>query len=1228
MIHRVYLLVAFICLAILVPPVAQPYAASPIIARPHATQSSANLVPLPSRCPIGLPPGSDEAVCCMFGYVLIDGQAVAGAQVNITSPHGSMAVWTEQQPDTTQPYYRVNLSAAPLSVRPGDTLTVDVTYSGHHAAKTYRVQSGGQQLDLTLGRNQADDYVFDRRLWQPDAPGKFNAPNGIAIDGSGTVYVVDSGNARVQVFNSSGQFLRQWGSLGGQPGEFARPSAIAVDRRGNVYVTEFDNHRVQKFSTTGEVSTWGSEGSSFGQFHFPTGVAVDSAGNVYVTEWGNARIQKFSAEGTYLLSFGRPGSAPGQLNQPTGIALDSSGNLYVADTGNNRIQKFKSNGVYERSWGGTGANQLKQPIGIAVSGGSVYVTDTGNYRVQKFTTTGSFQAIWGGEGQALTQFASPEGIAVAPSGRVYVADSRTDRFQNDRVIQFSSDGALVQSWGGTGGSIGTFAEPHGIAASSNNTLFIADAVNHRIQQMRADGTPLGYWGGRGSRPGEFNFPKDVALDRSGNVYVADTGNQRVQQFRSDGTYIRSWNGSGTEDGRFADPSGIAVDQQGNIYVADTGRDRIQKFGSDGTFITSWGGSGTGHGQFDFPFGLTVDAGGSLYVADTNNHRVQKFSSQGSFLAAWGGFGDTNGQFYKPIDVTTDAAGNLYVVDNGNSRVQKLRPDGAWLSGFGDRGSADGELIYPLGVAATPNGEIVVSDANVNRLQVFRVMTYAAPTAAIISATPRDVVAGDTIILRGSGSDSDETPGIAGYEWTLDGGVPFATSANAQLSTAGLSGGVHTIAFRVRDDEHVYSPPQIISISVSAADPTKSPTAWTMLLYLDGDAPGLAAYLDRNSPLGALYRLEHTAPNSKVRVVALYDGYRAGGGDSYRYVQQDDGTFTAEALGEVNMGDPQTLVDFVRWGRQVAPADQYYLAIADHANAIDGIAWDFTSGATEHLTNTELRQALAGITENGALPLDVLHLDGCLMGLVENAYQARGMAHTLVASENLAWSSFAYEAYRAAITPATNAATFATTIVDRYSAQVGAAGYPYTIAALDLSKINDLEIKTDALAQELLRFALAGSTQRGVLANLRAQAQTLDSNADLVLNLQDEYIDLDHWAQLVQSGVSDNAVRNAAAAVRSARAAVVLRDRHASGTYEHRRMDLSEARGVGIYYPTQHTARIYGAYRRDFTFTADTQWDEFLAAALAERSFAAAEPAPRPIAPLRMTPPVFVPIVGR
>lgn len=508
------------------------------------------------------------------------------------------------------------------------------------------------------------------------------------------------------------------------------------------------------------------------------------------------------------------------------------------------------------------------------------------------------------------------------------------------------------------------------------------------------------------------------------------------------------------------------------------------------------------------------------------------------------------------------------------------------------------------------------------------MAYTRPIATIVAATPRSVVQGQPVELLGMGGDSDTTPTIVAYQWSLDGNSsPFATAAQTTLSTSTLSPGQHTIAFRVRDTEGEYSDSQTISIDVSAAAPAQT---WTFLLYLDGDN-GLGPYLNRDSPLGALYKLEHSSPNPNVHVVALYDGDRPGGGDSFRYVMQPGGQLTQQALGEVDMGDPHTLVDFVQWGKQQAPADHYYLAIADHANGLDGIAWDFTSDPNEHLTNAEIRQALVAITENGAHPIDVLHFDGCLMGLIENAYQVRNLARYVVASENLGWSAFAYELYRAAVGAQTSPATFASDVAEGYALQVKNAGFPYTIAAVDMSQLNTVTQKTDALASELLRYALASAANRTTLQNLRTQAQKFDSSGDIAITNDDEYVDLDHLASLLQSGVSDPNVQSAAGQLRVALLTFVITEHQASGSVYGIPIDVSHARGVGIYYPPRPGVKTYQTYvQGEFNFVTDTHWDEFLAAGLAPLPFDPRQPKPNPVPPLplRLKPRVYLSLVRR
>ena len=118
-------------------------------------------------------------------------------------------------------------------------------------------------------------------------------PEGVAVDGQGNVYVADSFNDRIQKFDSSGNYLGQWGSCGSGNGQFKGPLGVAVDGQGNVYVADTGNNRIQKFdSSGGYLGQWGSYGSENGQFKYPIGVAVDGKGNIYVADLGNGRHPK------------------------------------------------------------------------------------------------------------------------------------------------------------------------------------------------------------------------------------------------------------------------------------------------------------------------------------------------------------------------------------------------------------------------------------------------------------------------------------------------------------------------------------------------------------------------------------------------------------------------------------------------------------------------------------------------------------------------------------------------------------------------------------------------------------------------------------------------------------------------------------------------------------------------------------------------------------------------
>jgi hypothetical protein len=183
-----------------------------------------------------------------------------------------------------------NLTAAHSLALSGNTL-----YAGTHGScgGTVRIV----KIDIILGSVTA----FVTAIGSGDGQIGTGANVALATDSSGNVYVSDTGNNRVQKFNSSGTFLAKWGTPGSGNGEFSlnvagHPGGIAVDASGNVYVADTGNNRIQKFTSTGNFLTkWGSAGSGDGLFTTPRGIAVDGSGKVYVADTGNNRIQVFGA---------------------------------------------------------------------------------------------------------------------------------------------------------------------------------------------------------------------------------------------------------------------------------------------------------------------------------------------------------------------------------------------------------------------------------------------------------------------------------------------------------------------------------------------------------------------------------------------------------------------------------------------------------------------------------------------------------------------------------------------------------------------------------------------------------------------------------------------------------------------------------------------------------------------------------------------------------------------
>jgi DNA-binding beta-propeller fold protein YncE len=174
-------------------------------------------------------------------------------------------------------------------------------------------------------------------------------PGGVAIDrGNRFVYVADTGHDVVDVFDADNyKLLRQIGKPSSkhdqtEPGTFSLPEGVAVDGDGNVYVTDTFNNRVEMFDADGQfISTFGQNGDGPANFERPKGIAIDCDGHIWVVDATQNRVKVFNNRGRLLIYFGGPGYYPGQFMGPWGIAIGPSNQVVVSETYPGRVQVFR-----------------------------------------------------------------------------------------------------------------------------------------------------------------------------------------------------------------------------------------------------------------------------------------------------------------------------------------------------------------------------------------------------------------------------------------------------------------------------------------------------------------------------------------------------------------------------------------------------------------------------------------------------------------------------------------------------------------------------------------------------------------------------------------------------------------------------------------------------------------------------------------------------------------------
>ncbi len=378
----------------------------------------------------------------------------------------------------------------------------------------------------------------------PATAARLAFPRGVAVDAAGNLYIADAGNGHIRKVDAASGLISRvaGGEIGdGGPAVEARlssPQGVAVDGSGNLYIAEGFNQRIRKVDPAGVISTvagdgtygYGGDGGPAAQAQLwdPRGLAVDAAGNLYIADRSNDRIRKVDPAGVISTvagdgAFGYGGdggpAAQAQLRSPQGVAVDAAGNLYIADTGNNRIRKVDPAGVIStvagdgaRGYGGDGGPatlaQLYSPGSVAVdAAGNLYIADGLNQRIRKVDPAGVISTVagdgargYGGDGGPATQaqLQLPYGVAVDAAGNLYIADRSNQRIRKvdpaGVISTVAGDGAY--GYGGDGGPAAQaqLAFPEDVAVDAAGNLYIADRNNHRIRKVTPPvfppGTPL------------------------------------------------------------------------------------------------------------------------------------------------------------------------------------------------------------------------------------------------------------------------------------------------------------------------------------------------------------------------------------------------------------------------------------------------------------------------------------------------------------------------------------------------------------------------------------------------------------------------------------------------------------------------------------------------------------------------------------------------------------------
>lgn len=386
----------------------------------------------------------------------------------------------------------------------------------------------------------------------------------LALDARGNLYISDVSADYIHKLSSAGTVTTtagngNWGFAGdGIPATASpiAPEGLATDAVGNLYVADYDAGRIRKIDTSGTISTVAGNGGQWFEgdggpaidavLSSPGQLAVDKAGNVYIADRLNNRIRKVAADGTITTvagngsdtSSGDGGPAVNAgLVYPSGLTFDGAGNLYTSDLGGG-LRKISTGGIIA-ALPGSPLNSSPPPPAArplvaentiaADSKGNLYFIGNG---IQSLSPAGTLSTISG-----ITYYYGGLGIDAADTlyySQIYTADIIGEQFANGTY-----GGVTIDTGCGSGGSALGF-DPYGLAIDKSGNVFVTDLNGSTVRRITPSGTmetiagnfTSGYFGDGGpATSAQLDQPASIAVDAAGNIYISDPIDNVVRVLR-------------------------------------------------------------------------------------------------------------------------------------------------------------------------------------------------------------------------------------------------------------------------------------------------------------------------------------------------------------------------------------------------------------------------------------------------------------------------------------------------------------------------------------------------------------------------------------------------------------------------------------------------------------------------------------------------------------------------